>query len=661
MAFWLFLQYSGLMKIVTVIPISRGIFRDQLSYFSGQAVSVGDLARITVRNKPVNALVIKTESLAYSAGARSALRAAEFKLKKLGPIVASRFLDQSIIRAAQETADYHAGHLGSVLKNLLPQVLLNDKTAKKIKIKPVADGSEKIEKIEGQQEKQENKAEIKTEKLALQDGDWERLTYYKSLIREEFAKKRSVLICFASLAELLNAKAVLEKGIGAYTLSLHGQLSAKAFRETWQEALANKHPVLILSTIAGLTLPRQDLSTLILERESAAAYRSLGRPFIDYRFFAERLAEIKNLKLMLSDTVLRPESAYRLERGELTPVRTPRARLIGPSDTRLLNVTGSDIFSPEAKSLVTDTGHRHEKIFLLANRRGLAPLIVCDDCGQAVLCGNCAAPVVLHQAEKAQQGIKETTIFRCHQCGEIRTSEEKCKNCSSWRLRALGTGIEKVATEMKILAPERAIFQLDSDRVKSHRQASELIRKFYQSQNGILLGTEMALNYLNEKVANSVVVTVDAMLALPDLRIGERVFALISRLRALTGKTLLIQTRQENNEALEQAARGNLLEFYRSEIALREKLTYPPFSLLIKITREASSAENRQVLKALAARLDQYQPVIYPALHQPSKHLSRLHLLLKLKPEKWPEAGLLSELRALPPDFFICVDPESVL
>lgn len=639
------------MKIVTVIPISRGIFREYLTYFTAQEVEAGDLAKIIVRNKATSALIIKTESLSNSASTKSELRSAEFKLKKLGLVITKQFLDKSIIHAAQATADYYASSLGVVLKSLLPQALLTNNKTRKNNKKTETD----LAKSEA------GKAEIKTEKLALQDSDLERLTYYKSLIREEFAKKCSVLICFASLAELMNAKNILEKGISAYTVILHSQLSPKIFLETWQEAIANKHPVLILTTVSGLTLPRNDLSTIILERESAAAYRGFARPFIDYRYFAEKLAQAKSLKLILGDILLRPETGYRLENREIMPVQAPRARLASLNETKLLNVAGSEILTTEVKSLIAETNHNHEKIFLLANRRGLAPLIVCDDCGQAMLCGNCGAPVVLHQAEKAQQGIKETTIFRCHQCGETRTSEEKCKHCQSWRLRALGTGIEKVAAELKILAPHRAIFQLDSDHIKTYKQASDLMTKFYQSQDGILLGTEMALNYLSEKVTHSVVVTVDAMLALPDFRISERVFTLISRLRALTSKTLLIQTRQEQNETLAQAERGNLLEFYRSEIALREKLVYPPFSLLIKITREATTTENRQIFKLLAQRLEKYEPAVYPALHQPSKHISRLNLLLKLKASNWPDAELASKLKALPPDFVIHVDPESVL
>lgn len=651
MAFYKFLPYSENMKIVTVIPISRGIFRDYLTYFTAQEVEAGDLARIVVRNKPVSALIVKTESLTTSATAKSELRSAEFKLKKLGPIIAKQFLDKNVISAAQATADFYASNLGLVLKSLLPQVLLNAKPKSNAKI--ITDHKTGETGLE--------KKEIKTEKLALQDSDLERLTYYKALIREEFAKKFSVLICFASLAELMNAKDILEKGISNYTIILHSQLSPKNFLETWHEAINTKHPVLILTTVSGLTLPRTDLATIILERESAAAYRALTRPFIDYRFFAEKLAQAQNIKLILGDILLRPETGYRLENREILPVQAPRARLASQNDTKLLNITGSDILTSEVKSLISETNHNREKIFLLANRRGLAPLIACDDCGQAMLCGNCGAPVVLHQAEKAQQGIKETTIFRCHQCGETRTSEEKCKHCGSWRLRALGTGIDKVAAELKILVPNRAIFQLDSDHIKTYKQASDLMTKFYQSQNGILLGTEMALNYLSEKVAHSVVVTVDAMLALPDFRISERVFILISRLRALTSRTLLIQTRQEQNETLEQAERGNLLEFYRSEIALREKLAYPPFSLLIKITREAASAENKQIFKLLAQRLEKYEPAVYPALHQPGKNISRLNLLLKLRASNWPDLELTSKLKALPPDFVIHVDPESVL
>lgn len=622
------------MNVITVIPLARGLGRDYLSYFTGQTAAPGDLVVVPIRGRSVNALVIEVKPLAE---AKTGLRRADFSIKKVSEIKARQFLSPAVIAAAREVADYYSAPLGPTLKHIIPAAIFRDPispTKTEPALAPVPAASK-----------------IKPETLVIQASDEERLSYYKSLVREEFAKKQSVLICEPTLPELLGAKAILEKGIAHYTLVVHGGLSQKALAEAWLRLASETHPLLILATPLGLSLTRGDLSTLIIEREGSPNYRTITRPAIDYRYFAEKLASKHGWKLILGDLLLRPETMRRVELDELWPARPLKQRLPSAGKTRLVTVTSGSIWSDEAKELIEQSTVNNEHLLILANRRGLAPLVICDDCGQAVLCGNCAAPLVLHEAH----------LFRCHQCGETRTAAEKCRHCGSWRLRALGAGLERVAKELPALAPERPVFQLDSDHIKTVKQAEAVIRKFLASRGAILIGSEMALNYLREKVPHGIIVTIDAMLTLPDFRISERVFRLVARTRATITAELIIQTRQEGNELLQLSARGQLLDYYRNEIELRQKLDYPPFKVFIKITRAGERAENRRLFSAIESRLASYQPVVYPAFHQTDKTRPALNLLLKVKPDNWPEATLLYELRALPPDFVVTVDPESIL
>lgn len=629
------------MKIVTVIPLVRGVFREHLTYFSAQDINPGDLITVPVRQKMANALVVATESLTET---KTDIRKASFGLKKVGQIKAREFLPETAIGAAREIADYSAAPLGAVLKSLLPPIMLSQTGAKK----SAPASADKIN------------DKIPAEKLVLQDSDEERLSFYKGLVREAFAKKQSVFICEPIMADLLAVKPILEKGIEHYTVVLYGQLNQKLLKENWRRVLTSKHPLLIIGTPSFLPLPRSDLATVIIDREGAGNYRAPTRPFVDYRRFAETLSAKRQYRLLLGDILLRPETMWRVESGELTPARSPRQRLPYTNEVSVITPKTGEVWSEEALDLITQTTGANEKLFLLANRLGLAPLIVCDDCGQSVLCNNCDSPLVLHQAN-LKQGVPEKTIFRCHHCGETRTAEERCHYCHSWRLRALGTGIDRVARELKTIAPDRPQFQLDSEHVKNYREAESLVRKFLDTPGGILLGTEMALNYLRRQVTHSIVVTIDAMMALPDFRINEKIFTLLARLRAITTKKMLVQTRRADNETLLQMSRGQLLEFYRQEIAEREKFGYPPFKVFIKITRAGSANTLRPDFKHLAELFADYEPVAYPSLHQPGRGLLELNLLLKLSPAIWPKAELVERLKSLPPDYLVRVDPETIL
>jgi primosomal protein N' len=50
---------------------------------------------------------------------------------------------------------------------------------------------------------------------------------------------------------------------------------------------------------------------------------------------------------------------------------------------------------------------------------------------------------------------------------------------------------------------------MDKDNVKTQKQAIKIIDKFYQTTGSILIGTEMALPYLNKKIENSAILSID--------------------------------------------------------------------------------------------------------------------------------------------------------
>ena len=56
-----------------------------------------------------------------------------------------------------------------------------------------------------------------------------------------------------------------------------------------------------------------------------------------------------------------------------------------------------------------------------------------------------------------------------------------------------------------------------------------------------------------------------------------------------------------------------MMDFYREEIAERKIFGYPPFSTLIKITREGGEVSVRKDVEMLAITLAEYAPEVYEA------------------------------------------------
>ena len=78
------------MYIIEVIPISRSIGSDSLSYFTTKLVSLGDIVDIPLRNKSVHGIVI---SIKKAEDIKSDIKRAGFQLKKIEKIKGNAFFE----------------------------------------------------------------------------------------------------------------------------------------------------------------------------------------------------------------------------------------------------------------------------------------------------------------------------------------------------------------------------------------------------------------------------------------------------------------------------------------------------------------------------------------------------------------------------------------
>lgn len=302
-----------------------------------------------------------------------------------------------------------------------------------------------------------------------------------------------------------------------------------------------------------------------------------------------------------------------------------------------------------------EKAHRSSKnTFLFNVRRGIAPTTVCEDCGSIVVCAKCEAPVVLHKTLKQN-------AFLCHACGESRSAKERCKTCTSWKLKALGIGVERVKEELKEHFPEEIIFSIDSDSTKTYKQAKKVAENFYKTKGSILIGTELSLSFLHEPVEVAGIVSLDSLLSVPDAKIHEHVFSLALRTRALTQNAFFIQTRQPELPVIKYATEGNISGFYEKEILMRRRFDYPPFSVLVKISSFGPPKKAATELEYVESFLKDYDFTIYPGFTPIGKGKFALHGLLKIPSHKWPDQSLVALLRSLPPYLGVDVMPASTL
>lgn len=647
------------MQIINVIPISKSINKETLTYFSASPLKEGSIVFVPLRKKEAPAIVLSSRNITDM---KTKIKRASFALKKIDNKKTYALLLPEFVAAARDVSEYFATTTGAVLTAMVPSAVMDE-----------------IEKVDSRKEKSSIavKGFSSCQKLILQSEITDRFTSYKSLVREKFAQDSSVFLLVPTMQEAERAQKFLKKGIESHTYVLHGNLTKKEIIVRWKNALKSKHPVLIIATGMFLSIPREDIRTIIVERENSRAYKKFNRPFIDIRVFAEFFAEHKKAQIIFGDLPLKVETMWKYQENELDEFSTPKLRTISGAMQTLVDMKNIkhqkaghfEIISEELKKLIADTidvppppagGEGGGNVFVFTVRRGLSASTICRDCGNAVLCHECKAPITLYATSKGNR-------FICGACGASRSANERCKNCASWKLETVGIGIQLVEKKLREEFPKAQIFVIDKDTASTHKQAKTLVEKFYSTKGSILLGTEMALFYLDKPVKYSAVVSMDSLFALPQWRMSEKILSLLLKIKEITEKELLIQTRKPNQKVFEYAAKGNLVDFYKDEIKKRKQFGYPPFSIFIKITIVGSEKRVCKKMKYAEKLFKKYDIKVYPPLIKTARGKFAMHGLLKIEKDKWftkngeTQKELLETLRSLPPHFSIDVDPESLL
>ena len=390
--------------------------------------------------------------------------------------------------------------------------------------------------------------------------------------------------------------------------------------------------------------------------------------------------------LFLADSMLRVETLHRLDNGEIEAGSPMKWRSISNAKDTLVDmvkrgITASQkdfgnkdedkiekkaesrrkgdsfrVISPELEILIERNREDNTHLFIFAVRRGLASMTVCDDCETIVSCVNCQSPVVLHTSKELDKNF-----FMCHKCGWIMNANISCKNCLGFRLTPLGIGIDRVEQDIRDKFQGIEIIKIDSDTTKTEKQIDRALEQFKEKPGGILLGTELALIRIREKVDHIAVASLDSLFTLPDFRIGEKVMYTLVRLRQIATRSILVQTRKPEEKVFEYGLKGNLSDFYKNVLEDRKQFLYPPFSSLVKITIEGKKDAIALAMAEIRKKIEPRELDIFPAFTSAIRGHSIIHGLTKIPLNEWPDVELITKLKSLPPNVSVRIDPESLL
>lgn len=407
---------------------------------------------------------------------------------------------------------------------------------------------------------------------------------------------------------------------------IHSGLSEGERHDQWHGIREGRYDV-VIGARSALFAPQPDLGLIIVDEEHEWTYKQHDPPpRYHAREVAEQLARVTGATLVLGSATPDIVSYHRAQTGHYRLLRldervragvaangqvelstSPALPPITVVDLREELRTGNrSIFSRELQLALRRTLDRGEQAILFLNRRGAAGFLQCRDCGYVPECSSCDVALTYH---------READRLVCHQCNRRRRVPERCPVCESVRIRMLGVGVERVEEETKRLFPEARVLRWDRD-VTGRRGAHErILAQFLAGEADVLVGTQMLAKGLDLPSVTLVgIVSADVGLHLPDYRASERSFQVLTQVAGRAGRAALdgrviLQTYTPEHPAVEYAARHDYEGFCRNELELRRRAGYPPFSRLVKLLVQHTSAsyafeEARRVERLLRAERD---------------------------------------------------------
>lgn len=627
------------MNILTVIPIAKGIPKDELSYFSAKPVTLGNLVTVPFGKRTIQAVVIDIASVR---DVKAKIKTRDFALRNITTIH-SETLPYAIFMTAQKTARFFTQPTGPVLKTMVPDVLFDLYTTT-----PIAPT------------KHHNHPNIQT----IQTPQAERISMYKTIIRENLAKKMSTMIVVPSVLDAEYLAPLVTTHIEHPWFIVHSKKTKTYLKKSLQTILTTQEPIIMITTAPYASCIRNDWDTIIIDQSGSPYYRYDFSPKFNMRYFIEQFATTVSARLILGDSVHDPEIIYMVQEHKALDMRSvwklpiqDKMHILDmkPKQSDDYHFTMIDPMILETIPVVLANNGR---ILLVTSRIGVAGTIICKDCGASVTCPLCDTPMSLHRKNKPYEPAGRAYI--CHHCFHTTKPQDTCTTCQGSRLEMLGITTSSVAEFVEKKFPSNTCFVIDSETTKTPATISKTIDR-WNTEGGILITTPAVLPILPQADLGCFV-SLDTLLSLPHIQSGYQTIRSIFLFLEKIQGTAFIQTRLTHHEIIDTLSQGTVRDMMTQELTYRKTLHYPPFTTLIKIT---ASVSDQQVLPAQEYFKDIFREYEHDVMIKKSGTAGEKNVtaLLRIPSVQWnDETFPLHEIIQSLDQGFVCeVNPDKIM
>lgn len=434
---------------------------------------------------------------------------------------------------------------------------------------------------------------------------------YTHLIARVLEDGNQVLFLVPEISLTTQLSDRLRKVFGDRLLVYHSKFSDSERVDIWRRLLSSNEPLVILGVRSSVFLPFARLGLIIVDEEHEASFKQYDpAPRYNARDAALVLAQMHGAKSLLGSATPSVETYFKASSGKygLTTLSErfegavlPDVEIVDMKEMRKQKEVKGILSSPLRRRLLATLQNKKQAI-IFQNRRGFAPIVVCDQCGWTPKCRDCDVSLVFH---------KNSSLLRCHYCGFTHPLPQLCPACGLNGIRIFGYGTERIAEELHDEFKDYRVARMDLDTTRNKDAYQEIIEEFARHETDILVGTQMVSKGLDFGDVQTVgVINADTLLNFPDFRSNERAFNMLEQVAGRAGRrrekgAVVIQTVNPAHEVLRFVKTHDYLGFYNTELAERRKFLYPPFTKVINIfikNKDCMACDRAAVAYTMALR-----------------------------------------------------------
>jgi len=381
----------------------------------------------------------------------------------------------------------------------------------------------------------------------------------------------------------------LESRLGRRASVYHSGLGERERLETWQAA-RNGEADLIIGTRSAVFLPLQRPGLLIVDEEHDGSFKQFDAMRYHARDVAVLRASRLGIPVVLGSATPSLESLHNAQRERYRMLLLPeRASASAQARWHIDDPRGQQVRDGLTEALadrIEAVLARGEQVLVYRNRRGYAPVLICNECGWQADCEHCSAHLTWHRAPSR---------LNCHHCGRSRSVPARCPDCGSPQMQPVGAGTERIEAALQARLAEYPVLRVDRDAVRGRDAFEDLLARVADGKPCVLVGTQMlAKGHHLPGIGLAIMLETDQLLFSADFRAPERLAQSIVQVAGRAGREqpgeFILQSRHPEHPLIQILAGGDYLRAAHLLLEERRAAELPPWMNLAMVRAEAQKA-----------------------------------------------------------------------